>query len=62
MMLTLNQCKDILKETGKKYSDEQVQAIRDFFYKMASINVQYIKEKLSGNEQKSHIVHTGVNG
>ncbi|MBU0489094.1 MAG: hypothetical protein KKA07_08115 [Bacteroidetes bacterium] len=62
MMLNLKQCKDILKETGKKYSDEQVLAIRDFFYKMARINVQYIKEKLSGNEQKSHIVHPGVNG
>lgn len=60
-MLNLKQCKEILKETGKKYTDEEVLAIRDFFYKLARINVQYIKDKLKENEQKGHIVHPGIN-
>jgi hypothetical protein len=60
-MLNLKQCKEILKETGNKYKDEEVLAIRDFFYKLARINAQYIKDKLKENEQKSHIVHQSVN-
>lgn len=60
-MLNLKQCKEILKETGKKYHDEEVLAIRDFLYKLAQINVQYINEKLKENEQKSHIIHPGIN-
>jgi len=59
--LNLKQCKEILKETGNKYNDEEVLAIRDFFYKLARINVQYINDKLKENEQKSHIVHQSVN-
>jgi uncharacterized protein YpuA (DUF1002 family) len=61
-MLNLKQCKEILKETGNKYNDEEVLAIRDFFYKLARINVQYIKDKLKENEQKSNSLYKGING
>ena len=61
-MLNIKQCREQLKETGSKFTDEEVLAIRDFFYKLARINVQYIKDKLKENGQTGNIVHKGVNG
>lgn len=60
-MLTLKECRELLNETGKKYKDAEVLAIRDFFYKLARINADYIQQKLRENEQTSHIVHPCVN-
>ncbi|HBG69196.1 MAG TPA: hypothetical protein DDX57_00220 [Bacteroidales bacterium] len=61
-MLNIKECRELLKEKGKTYNDDQVQAIRDFLYNLARINVQYIKEKLRQNEQKGNIVHKSING
>ena len=61
-MLNIKECRELLKEKGKTYNDDQVQAIRDFLYNLARINVQYIKEKLRQNEQKSNIVHKSIDG
>ncbi|MCX6258656.1 MAG: hypothetical protein NTW49_12280 [Bacteroidia bacterium] len=59
-MLTLKKCKEKLEKSKKTYSDEEVQVIRDYLYKLASINVDFIKEKTKRNEQKGSIVHKGV--
>jgi len=61
-MLNIKECRVLLKEKGKTYNDDQVQAIRDFLYQLARINVQYIKEKLRQNEQKGNIVHKSIDG
>ena len=61
-MLNIQECRELLKEKGKTYNDDQVQAIRDFLYNLARINVQYIKEKLRQNEQKGNIVHKSIDG
>ncbi|MPM30192.1 hypothetical protein SDC9_76740 [bioreactor metagenome] len=61
-MLNIKECRELLKEKGKTYNDDQVQAIRDFLYNLARINVQYIKEKLRQNEQKGNIVHKSIDG
>ena len=59
-MLTLKECREKLQNTT--YSDEEILAIRDFLYKLAKLNVQYIKETLKENGKKSNLVHTGLNG
>ncbi|HBG69939.1 MAG TPA: hypothetical protein DHV29_09735 [Bacteroidales bacterium] len=61
-MLNIKECRELLKEKGKAYNDDQVQAIRDFLYNLARINVQYIKEKLRQNEQKGNIIHKSIDG
>jgi hypothetical protein len=59
-MLTIKECREKLQNTT--YSDEEILAIRDFLYKLAKLNVQYIKETLKENGQKGNLVHTGLNG
>ena len=60
-MLTLKQCRDKLKEDGKGFTDEQILAIRDYLYKLARINIDYIKEKTKKNEQTGNSLHQGLN-
>lgn len=38
-MLTINQCKAILKADKNKLTDEQVKQIRDFMYHLADIAI-----------------------
>jgi hypothetical protein len=59
-MLTLKQCREKLSNNGKEFTDEQVLAIRDYFYKRAKIKIDYIKEKLKENEQKGNTIHTCI--
>ena len=60
-MLTINECKEKLKNVDRTYNDEEVQTIRDYLYKLARINIDFIKEKRKENEQKSHIIHESIN-
>lgn len=41
--LSLEKCKAILNADGEIYTDEQVLKIRDFLYKLATIEVEHIK-------------------
>ena len=44
-MLNIETCKKILnKDTNEKFSDEEVKAIRDYLYFLASITSQNNKE------------------
>ena len=46
-MLTIKQCRVILeKDSIKKYTDEEITAIREFFYKLAKLNIEHIKEQV----------------
>jgi uncharacterized protein YpuA (DUF1002 family) len=51
-MLSLNQCRKILEKTAKEFTDEQLQAIINFLYKLAGTNIEYIKEQLNKIKQK----------
>jgi len=41
-MVSLEQCKRILKADGSKYTDEEVRLIRDYLYKQTSIHQMII--------------------
>ena len=53
-MLSIKECKKILKHTGKELSDEQVEQIRAFLYNMALIELDSFR-KIKSNEQRSHL-------
>lgn len=40
-MLSIEKCKDILKENGLKLDDEQIKEVRDFLYIIANIEHKY---------------------
>jgi len=61
-MLTINECKEKLKNDKIEYNDEEVQAIRDYLYKLAHINIDFINEQRKENEQKSDNIHESLNG
>lgn len=39
-MLSTEECKVILSSKGNKYSDEEVEQIREFLYNMARVSVE----------------------
>ena len=39
-MIPLKLCKEILNKGRKKYSDEEIELIRDFLYKMGMIQIE----------------------
>ena len=43
-MLSIKECKQILKQTSKNLSDEQVEQIRDFLYTMALIELDNFRK------------------
>lgn len=56
-MLTIKQCREKLNENGIEFTDEQIVAIRDFLYKLARINVDYVKINIRENDEKSNSVY-----
>jgi hypothetical protein len=59
-MLSLEECKKKLHNNEKKYTDEEVQAIREFLYKLGYLNIEYIKSKIKKND-KGHFIHESFN-
>ncbi len=51
-MLTIDNCKKILNRSGKKYSDREIEKIRDFLWELAQIVVKNL-EKQEANENSS---------
>jgi hypothetical protein len=45
-MLSIEQCKKILTKSGKKYTDEEVKKIRDFFYILGEIDYKNFIKRL----------------
>jgi len=55
-MLTIQECKKILNRNGKKYSEKEIEQIREFLWELALIGVknlekQLVDENSSNNEQ-----------
>jgi hypothetical protein len=43
-MLSLNECKQILKNGKRKYTDDEVKQIREFLYALAELQLENEKE------------------
>ena len=55
-MISIDECKKILNRKGKRYTDEEVEKIREFLWSLAEIEVKIIDlnnsdEDSSFNEQ-----------
>lgn len=48
IMLSLEKCKQILNQKGKKYTDDQVKEIRNMMYQLAEL---MLKAKIKNDEQ-----------
>jgi hypothetical protein len=59
-MLTIKECREILNEEKRKYTDEEVKAIRDFLYKLGLLNIEIIKHKLKENGQESNPIYKSL--
>lgn len=57
-MLSLEHCKKILSEGGKKYTDKQAQELRDLLYQLAHIECKQFQK--TENDKRNHL-HTGIN-
>ena len=55
-MLSLEKCKGILNNGTRKYSNEEVEDIRTFLYKIAAIEADFITNltKKEENDYESH--------
>lgn len=42
--LSITYCKKILESEGKKYSDEEVETIRDLLYKLGELDYMIVNE------------------
>lgn len=44
-MLTIAECRKILTENKKEYTDEEVLAMRDWMYRLADIVIELVEQK-----------------
>ena len=44
-MIPLKLCKELLNKGSKKYSDEEIEMIRDFLYEMGMIQIEVENNK-----------------
>ena len=59
-MLSIKRCREILKEHGMNLSDEEVEQVREFLYKIARIQLdaerqraeEALKQETDGEESK----------
>ena len=58
-MISIKECKEILKNTGDDYSDDQLKDILDLFELWSKIIYKQVKEEK--HEKKSDIVRQGIN-
>lgn len=42
-MLSLKNCRELLGETGKKWTDEKIEQVRNYLMKLARTNVEIIR-------------------
>ena len=59
-MLSIEQCRKILKNTGDNLSDDQIRDILKHFELYSSIIYKQIKKE--DHDKKSDTVHPGING
>ena len=56
-MLSLERCKKILNKNGNKYTDEEVEKIREFLYTMAMIEYRRW-EKMREEKERSDVLQS----
>lgn len=59
-MLSIDECKKILNQGKTKYSEKEIQQIREFLYQVALIEFENYK-KLKIDEQRNNL-HKGIDG
>ncbi|KAB2881564.1 hypothetical protein F9K33_00460 [bacterium] len=42
-MISIERCKEILNRGERKYSDEEIQKLREQYYKLAAIEIELLK-------------------
>lgn len=57
-MLTINQCRALLKADKNKLTDEQVKRIRDYMYHLADIAIDALNIEPKGSELKKKLNNT----
>jgi len=60
-MISIETCKKILQETGKKYTDEEVKQIRNLLYKLGNLDYQLFTTNKLNNDKRINL-HESVNG
>jgi hypothetical protein len=51
-MLTVENCRKILQDNGEDYTEEEVEKIREFLYKMAKIVIESTQQENNENDKK----------
>lgn len=59
-MLSISECKRILKRSGVVYSDEDIELIRQLLHVLAVVDLEVLSLRNKGNEADSNI-YTGFN-
>jgi len=58
-MLSIEKCKQILKQNNYNYTEEEIKIIRDYLYKVANLNL--INFKSQSDEKSSNILPSQYN-
>lgn len=48
-MLSIKKCRELLGETGKKWTDKQIESVRNFLTDLAKINLSILKQVVKNN-------------
>jgi len=59
-MISINECRQILESTGKKYGDSEVKLLRDLLYLLAEIEHKNFKENYDHGKAGNYL-HTCLN-
>ena len=52
-MLSIKKCRELLGETGKKWTDKRVEQVRDYLIKMAKLNISIVKQILKNPKKQN---------
>ena len=48
-MLSIKKCRELLGETEKKWTDKQIESVRNFLTDLAKINLSILKQVVKNN-------------
>jgi hypothetical protein len=58
-MLSFNECKKILNKTGNKYTDDEIEILRQLIFQFAQMDYNTFKKQIDG--QQSGSLHQSFN-
>jgi len=59
-MLTIDKCRKTLEVTNEEFTDDEIQALRDFLYMLAEIEIKNIQK--DQQNEKSNSIRPCLNG